>query len=433
MVAVKKVLTTSCLCLAFSLVGPWLVLVNKSLLSDKGFPYPILLSSFGVLSSSIFTHVIVDVFGVAQVSKASREIVIGPDARYWRTVFPVGALYAASLAMGNICYLYLGVGLIQMLKSSTPALIMAFSYFGGVDTPTSAVVAAVALITLGTLVTCAGSAAMQKPSDSPSPSSVNPTFSWFGISLFFMSSSFESIRLVATQHLLTNAKFSVVEGQYFLSPPGAVCLLLLASFFEVPNALRAGALDVVAAEPLLFFLSAVLGVVVNYLGYFVIQAVGSLTLKTLGTLRNIGLVVYSVIALGEVVVQEEVVGYGVTLVGFAAYTYLSAFKTSQPPPSTMPSKEQDSEGGELSSVSPSAQPSLSTGSSRAPRASRDANGECCGGTGNTENNDNNNNNADYGDTRSLLGSHDGDDVRPSTGSRLIETAGKVLSFFNMAV
>ena len=34
---------------------------------------------------------------------------------------------------------------------------------------------------------------------------------------------------------------------------------------------------------------------INYLGYLVIQAVGSLTLKTLGTLRNVGLVVYSVL------------------------------------------------------------------------------------------------------------------------------------------
>jgi drug/metabolite transporter (DMT)-like permease len=200
------------------LVGPWLVLINKQLLTEKGFPYPILLSSLGVAASSITAYTLVDVFGVAQVSKASRDAVTGPNLRYWRTAFPVGFLYAASLATGNSAYLYIGVGLIQMLKSAMPVLILTFLYLGGVEkTPTPTVVASVALITVGTVVTCAGSTSASASSSSSETSSSSSTGAlsneFFGIFLFLVSSCFEAVRMVATQHLLTNAKFSVIEGQ----------------------------------------------------------------------------------------------------------------------------------------------------------------------------------------------------------------------------
>mmetsp|Transcript_41703 Transcript_41703/g.94145 ORF Transcript_41703/g.94145 Transcript_41703/m.94145 type:complete len:206 (+) Transcript_41703:316-933(+) len=70
----------------------------------------------------------------------------------------------------------------------------------------------------------------------------------------------------------------------------------------------------------MFLLSTFLGIIVNFLGYFVIQTAGSLTMKILGTLRNVGLVAYAVAVLGEVVLPREALGYLVTLVGFAGYS-----------------------------------------------------------------------------------------------------------------
>jgi hypothetical protein len=260
--------------------------VNKILLSEKGFPYPIVLSSLGVVSSAFLAHFLVDIVGVLTVSQSSCESV----RPYWRTAFPVGAFYAAALAVGDATYLYIGVGLIQMLKSSTPVIIMGLSFLVGVERPTPAVLASVGLITLGTVVTCAGSAIPPQGSEGHAPNAI-PSFNWFGIILFMISSFFEAARLVATQHLLTNAKFTVIEGQvasqhpkaipskcsclerispspsllsslsvssstqYHLSPTGAACLLAVASVLEVPQALRAGALGVIAAEPGLFLAS----------------------------------------------------------------------------------------------------------------------------------------------------------------------------------
>jgi hypothetical protein len=190
-------------CILFSVVGPWLVLVNKTLLTEKGFPFPILLSSIGLTSSAILAYTLVDILGVSQVSITSRKSV----ESYWKTAFPIGALLAASLAVGNITYLYVGVGLIQMLKSSTPAIIMGFSFLAGLVNPTKPVMLSVALITIGTAVTCVGSATVAQTASSV------PNFNWFGIILFLVSSCCEAARLVATEYLLTDARLTVIEGQ----------------------------------------------------------------------------------------------------------------------------------------------------------------------------------------------------------------------------
>mmetsp|Transcript_41701 Transcript_41701/g.94140 ORF Transcript_41701/g.94140 Transcript_41701/m.94140 type:complete len:162 (+) Transcript_41701:316-801(+) len=70
----------------------------------------------------------------------------------------------------------------------------------------------------------------------------------------------------------------------------------------------------------MFLLSTFLGIIVNFLGYFVIQTAGSLTMKILGTLRNVALVAYAVVVLGEIVLPREALGYLVTLFGFAGYS-----------------------------------------------------------------------------------------------------------------
>jgi uncharacterized membrane protein len=66
----------------------------------------------------------------------------------------------------------------------------------------------------------------------------------------------------------------------------------------------------------MFLLAGLLGVVVNFLTYFVIQLTSSLNVKILGTMRNILLIVISVVFYGEQVSQNEMFGYCLALAGF---------------------------------------------------------------------------------------------------------------------
>ena len=61
-----------------------------------------------------------------------------------------------SNGLGNASYLFLGVGIIQMLKAAAPLIVLVVFTAAGDAAPSPASAGAVGLITLGTLVTIDG-------------------------------------------------------------------------------------------------------------------------------------------------------------------------------------------------------------------------------------------------------------------------------------
>jgi drug/metabolite transporter (DMT)-like permease len=202
-----------------------------------------------------------------------------------------------------------------------------------VEATTLRVVQSVLIIAIGTLLTTLSVPALSIP----------------GILYLLGAEIAEALRLVLTQNLLVNCDFSVLEGQYFLAPVASVSLLTLAAIIELPHAFASSSassdhdasiskidgtignviegrspLEAVASAPHLFLTACVLGVLVNYLGYLVILEVGALTLKVLGTVRNIGLVTYGALCLGEELTPMECAGYAISLTGFVAYTHFKS-------------------------------------------------------------------------------------------------------------
>jgi len=174
-----------------------------------------------------------------------------------------------------------------------------------VETVSLYVVICVAMMTIGCISTTVAAA----------------DWTWVGLLINNAANIFETVRLVLTQYLLTSCKLSVVEGHYFLAPVISFWLLLAGSCAEIPIAAQNNALKIILNEPFLFVRVTVLGVAVNYLSYFVIQDVGSLTLKVLGSLRTIGLIAYSALMYGETVTLGQMAAYFFTLAGFAGYTH----------------------------------------------------------------------------------------------------------------
>lgn len=138
------------LCALYMISGPSLIVVNKQLMSDGNFPYPMCLSSLGVLSSALVARAVVG-FGWGEI-RATNASALSGRAAYLRRVVPVGLFYALTLGLGNACYLYLDVGFIQMLKAFTPVVILAVLAVSKVETPTRAAVASILVISVGTAV-----------------------------------------------------------------------------------------------------------------------------------------------------------------------------------------------------------------------------------------------------------------------------------------
>jgi drug/metabolite transporter (DMT)-like permease len=83
--------------------------------------------------------------------------------------------------------------------------------------------------------------------------------------------------------------------------------------------LEHNALAYLVQHPSMFLTSAVMGVGVNFISYFMIQYTSSLTMKILITVRNMIMVVVSVLFFHEIVTLNQAVGYLIALLGFAGY------------------------------------------------------------------------------------------------------------------
>ena len=133
----------------YMVIGPALILLNKFILHNLNFQYPMFLSGLGVLVSGIVARLLV---GCGYVTLQRKDAVEG--LLWYRRVLPVGLAHAGTLAFGNSVYLLLNVGFIQMLKSFTPVIIMLTAYLARIETPTRPVVSSVLVISLGTAMTC---------------------------------------------------------------------------------------------------------------------------------------------------------------------------------------------------------------------------------------------------------------------------------------
>lgn len=95
-----------------------------------------------------------------------------------------------------------------MLKAFAPVILLLLLFSTGLEKPNILLVISIVIIVSGTFLAAYGEIA----------------FSWTGLFIMFTSEFFESTKLVCMQILLTNFKFSVIEGLYYMAPAAAIWL-----------------------------------------------------------------------------------------------------------------------------------------------------------------------------------------------------------------
>ena len=93
--------------------------------------------------------------------------------------------------------------------------------------------------------------------------------------------------MVMTQNLLQGLKFTIWEAQYVLAPTTAAVMLFIACFHELPALYADQALGLTIVPWRELCMASLLGVGVQFAGFAVIQTLGSVVLKSLGTVRNL--------------------------------------------------------------------------------------------------------------------------------------------------
>ncbi|CAK0811906.1 unnamed protein product [Prorocentrum cordatum] len=289
----SKVLAVAASILLFILAGPLLVIVNKKILRDNGLHLPAFVSAMGILFTSIFTHCAV-ACGYVTVKDNEHGM--------WR-LLPVGLSSAGTFMFGNMAYVYLDAGFIQMLKAGTPALLMMMLAAFKVEKISMQSGGFIILMVVGGMVSAQAS----------------PTLSILGLGIMLLSEIFEGARCVVTQLFLQKLNFSVWDAGYHMAPLTAACCLLLSAATEWPVLIRDGNFPLFTSQLPLLFVSGCIGIAVNFASFLVIKLTSSLLTKLLVAARNAGLVLFF-IAGGEPVSRTQMIGYGITLVAFTGYS-----------------------------------------------------------------------------------------------------------------
>jgi len=330
---------TVLVCVLYAVVGPTLVLVNNHILKSLHFPFPLFLSALGLVTTSCVCVFMLHVLPRLRravcarwVPMSARSIGKEPDSPahalqpsgllgeglnadigfdFWlRNMVPIGAAQGLTFASTNAAYMYLTITFTQMLAAFTPTVTLVLLYVSGVEVPTTNASLAVLVIGLGCALSSYGEG----------------HFHLMGVAYRSLGIVSEATRLVLTQHLLKNHKLSVFESQYYLAPIGAAFLLVGAALSETARARRLDALGTMAAHPIFFTASALLGVVASMLTFLVIKLTNAVTLKVINTARNAAFVLVTVTLLGEEASTTQVFGYIVSLAAFSAYLYFKIKK-----------------------------------------------------------------------------------------------------------
>lgn len=293
-----ELLVTLMYVLLYFVASPFAIVINKVLMKDYGFGYPVMVSALGQSTTAVCSAAVVKGFGLSVEN--GRHVGL-------KSLATLGGASAFALVLGQYPYLYLTVAFIQMLKAFSPTYMIFFLYCLGVEQPSRAVIGCVLGLSLFTAVASAGE--------------VN--FHLVGVLFMAAASGSDAVRLVLAQKLLTNHKMAPMETLYYISP---LCVLWMVPFIllELPVALKHDSFSIVTDHPLLFIGAGCSGFFVNITSFLLVKRTSSMTFKLLTMMRNGGLVLASGLFFGETITRLEAFGYGGLMLCFGLYTYVKA-------------------------------------------------------------------------------------------------------------
>ncbi|ETS80352.1 hypothetical protein PFICI_07881 [Pestalotiopsis fici W106-1] len=206
------------------------------------------------------------------------------------------------MVCSNLVYLYLNVAFIQMLKAAAPFTTLVISWLWGQENPSRQTVYKILVIVFGVLLASAGEI----------------HFSTLGFLYSLGGLVFESLRVVMVKNLIsgTGESMDPLVSLYYYAP---VCALtnLLVAFTVERHEFRWSAVSEVGLG--LLFMNALIAFFLNVASVMLIGKTSALVLHLCGVLKNILLVIASVLIWGTTIAPLQAFGYSIALLGMMFY------------------------------------------------------------------------------------------------------------------
>ncbi|KFA62194.1 hypothetical protein S40285_01694 [Stachybotrys chlorohalonatus IBT 40285] len=275
------------------------ILFNKWLIDSAGFRYPILLTTWHLIFATAATQLLARFTTLLD----SRRTLPITGRFYLRTIVPIGFCYSGSLVCSNVVYLYLSVAFIQMLKAASPVAVLFCSWIWRVADPSLNKFLNILVIVFGVGLASAGEV----------------EFSMVGFLYQVAGTIFEAIRLVMIQVMLSSEgmKMDPLVSLYYYAPVCAVMNLIVAIPTEIPKFMIE---DLAKAGYGMLLLNAIVAFMLNIASVFLIGKTSGLVMTLTGILKNILLVVISVMIWNTRITGLQTLGYAVALGGLTYYS-----------------------------------------------------------------------------------------------------------------
>ncbi|PKA63299.1 putative sugar phosphate/phosphate translocator [Apostasia shenzhenica] len=289
------------------------LLLNKYLLSNYGFKYPIFLTMCHMMASSLLSYVAIAWLKLVPMQAVRSRLQLVKIAT-------LSLVFCGSVVSGNISLRFLPVSFNQAVGATTPFFTAVFSYIMTVRR--EAWITYVTLIPVVTGVIIASGkgiiAHLVKLGDEGEPS-----FHLFGFIMCIGATAARALKSVVQGILLSSEgeKLNSMNLLLYMAPIAVVFLLPATLFMEenvVGMTLALAREDIKIIWYLLF--NASLAYFVNLTNFLVTKHTSALTLQVLGNAKGAVAVVVSILIFRNPVSVTGMLGYSLTVIGVILYS-----------------------------------------------------------------------------------------------------------------
>ncbi|KAM7263424.1 hypothetical protein ACFE04_001107 [Oxalis oulophora] len=283
------------------------LLLNKYLLSNYGFKYPIFLTMCHMTACSLLSYI-----AIAWIKLVPMQTI--RSRLQFIKIAALSLVFCVSVVFGNVSLRFLPVSFTQAIGATTPFFTAIFAYLMTFKTEAFLTYVTLVPVVLGVVIA----------------SGSEPSFHLFGFIMCIGATASRALKSVLQGILLSSEgeKLNSMNLLLYMAPIAVVFLLPAALIMEenVVGITIALARDDIKIVWYLLF-NATLAYFVNLTNFLVTKHTSALTLQVLGNLKGAVAVVISILIFQNPFTVTGMLGYGLTIAG--AFFYGEAKKRSK--------------------------------------------------------------------------------------------------------
>eukprot|EP01018_Ginkgo_biloba_P029232 Gb_35221 [translate_table: standard] len=281
----------------FSNIG--VLLLNKYLLSNYGFKYPIFLTMCHMTACALLSYI-----GIAWLKMVPMQTI--RSRNQFLKIAALSVIFSASVVSGNISLRFLPVSFNQAVGATTPFFTALFAYLITFKREAWVTYATLVPVVAGVVIASGG----------------EPSFHLYGFIMCISATAARALKSVLQGILLSSEgeKLNSMNLLLYMAPI-AVLVLLPAALIMEPNVM---AVCVALARQdrfmvFLLVLNSAMAYLVNLTNFLVTKHTSALTLQVLGNAKGAVAVVISILLFRNPVSFVGMAGYTLTVIGVVLY------------------------------------------------------------------------------------------------------------------